>query len=119
MSVGRRDGRGVNKICALIEISFPMVAGIVSEFADEEKPAAPVVLAGTSFSKSNLNASSGRIAILEISVGRSKSLEMSSAWAATLEKAIAERMKSREIIAKRGMGERGDEGKRRLRRRGI
>lgn len=91
----------------MIEISFPMVAGIVSELAEEEKPAAPVVLAATSFTKSNLKAASGRIAILEISVGRSKSCEMSSAWAATLEKAIAERMKNREIIVKSGEGGRG------------
>jgi hypothetical protein len=62
---------------AVIEISFPIVAGIVSELAEEEKPAAPVVLAGISFTKSNLKAASGRIAILEISVGRSKSSEMS------------------------------------------
>lgn len=97
-------------ICVLIEMSFPMVAGMVSELAEEEKPAAPVVLAATSFTKSNLKAASGRMAILEISVGRSKSCEMSSAWAATLEKAIAERIKNREIIVR---GERGeeDEGK--------
>ena len=56
-----------------MEISFPMVAGMVSELAEVEKPAAPVVLAGRSFSKSNLKAASGRIAILAISVGSSKS----------------------------------------------
>lgn len=57
----------------LIEIPFPMVAGIVSELAEEEKPPAPVVLAGTSFAKSNLKAESGRRAILAMSVGTSKS----------------------------------------------
>lgn len=66
----------------MIEISLPMVAGIVSEFAEEEKPAAPTVLAGTSFSKSNLNAESGRRAILAISVGTSKSWATRLAWAA-------------------------------------
>lgn len=55
-----------------------MVAGIVSELAEEEKPPAPVVLAGTSFSKSNLKAVSGRRAILAISVGTSKSEAMSA-----------------------------------------
>ena len=36
---------------------------------------------------------------------------MSSAWAATPEKAMAERMKSREIIVKRVKGGEEDEGK--------
>jgi hypothetical protein len=56
-----------------------MVAGMVSEFAEEEKPPAPVVLAGILFTKSNLNASSERRAILETSVGEFNSCEMS--WA--------------------------------------
>ena len=50
-----------------------MVAGMVTELAEEEKPAAPVVLAETSFTKSNLKAASGRTAILPISVGIDKS----------------------------------------------
>jgi len=59
----------------VIEISFPMVAGIVSELAEEEKPPAPTVLTPMSFIKSNLNAASGRIAILPISV------EILKSWA--------------------------------------
>lgn len=36
---------------------------------------------------------------------------MSSAWAATVEKAMAERMKNREIIVERGKGGKDDERK--------
>lgn len=100
-------------ISVLIEMSFPIVAGMVSELAEEEKPAAPVVLAGTSFSKSNLKAASGRRAILAISVGTSNSWAMRLAWAATLEKATAERMNSREIMVMKGNGEEGRDGEKR------
>lgn len=100
MRAGELGGEKSKVICVLIEMSFPMVAGIVSELAEEEKPPEPVVLAGKLFSKSNLKAASGRIAILPISVGIDKSRAMRSDWAATVEKAIAERRKNREIIVK-------------------
>lgn len=91
----------------LIERSLPIVAGMVSELAEVEKPPAPVVLAARSFTKSNLNAASGRRAILPISVGVVRSCSMRLSWAEVEEKAIAERMKSREIMV-----EEGEEGER-------
>lgn len=50
-----------------------MAPGMVSEFAEVEKPPAPVVLAGISLTKSNLKSESWRRAILAISVGTSNS----------------------------------------------
>src|ERR1700753_3898089 len=51
----------------LIERPLPMAPGMVSEFAEAEKPPAPVVLAGISLTKSNLKSESWRRAILAIS----------------------------------------------------
>ena len=65
--------------CALMEMSFPMVAGMVITLAEELKPPAPTVLAETgAFAKSNLYASSGRIPILMTGSAAFTSLEMRS-----------------------------------------
>ena len=100
------------RLFVLIETSFPMVAGIVMALADALKPPEPSVFPAGGCTKSNLNASSGRRLSLARSVGASKRLAMSSVfpWAAAVEKAIAERMKSPDIIVK---GEEGGGGGRR------
>lgn len=56
-------------IFVLIERSFPMVAGMVSAFAEVEKPPAPAVFATMSPRKSNLKALLERREILPIAVG--------------------------------------------------
>ena len=103
----------------LIETSFPMVAGIVTALAEELKPPAPAVFPAGGCAKSNLNASSGRRLSLARSVGASRRLAISSVfpWAATVEKAMAERMKSPEIIIKiegEGREEMGEYGRDRV-----
>jgi len=103
-------------LSVLIETSFPMVAGMVMALAEELKPPEPTVFPAGVCTKSNLNASSGRRLSLARSVGASKSLAVRSefASAATVEKAMAERMKSPGIIVE-GTGGVG----RRWRRRGV
>jgi len=101
----------------LIETSFPMVAGIVMALADELKPPEPSVFPAGVCTKSNLNASSVRRLSLARSVGASMRLAMSSVfpWAAAVEKASAERMKSPDIIVEEGRGEVVGEGDDRVR----
>ena len=105
-------------VLVLIETSFPMVAGIVRALADELKPPEPAVFPAGVCTKSNLNASSGRRLSLARSVGASKRLAMSSVFpsAAAVAKAIAERIKSPDIIVE---GEEGGGSGRRRRRQGL
>ena len=68
----------MGKFDVLIAISFPMVAGMVMALAEELKPPAPAVFPAGGFTKSNLNASSGRRLILATSVGAPRRLAMRS-----------------------------------------
>ena len=79
MGAHQQSRGGARKPHALIETSFPMVAGIVVTSAEELKPPAPTVFpAGGGFKKSNLNASSVRRFILATSVGASRRLAIRS-----------------------------------------
>ena len=75
MSAGQRQGQ---RLRVLIETSFPMVAGIVAALAVELNPPTPMIFPVGAFTKSNLNASSGRRLILSTSVGASNSFATSS-----------------------------------------
>ena len=78
IGVSAEQGGGGAKAHVLIEISFPMVAGIVITSAEEPKPPAPTVSpARGGFKKLNLNTSSERRLILVVSVGASKRLSIS------------------------------------------
>ena len=78
MGAGQLGGERTGRFDALIEISFPMVAGIVKTLAEEMNPPSPTVCPDVALVKSYLKSPSERDASLSRDVSAVKSFSMSA-----------------------------------------